>query len=93
MINHVVVMTFRDPADAEEAERRLLGLRGRVEQIRAIHVHRDTVGAEGSAHLLLHTRHDDVAGLRAYQGHPEHLAVAGWLRAQMSSRAVIDWEE
>lgn len=92
LITHVVLMTFTDPADAAEAKTRLERLAAEVPAARTLHVGLDVVGAPGSAHLCLTTTHDDVDGLRAYQEHPAHVELLGWLRPRLAARAAVDYE-
>lgn len=93
MIQHVVVMKFGDEADVAEAVDKLNGMVGVVDEIQDLHVHRDTLGSPTGHHLLLRTTHTDEAGLRAYQAHPAHQEVAGWLREHLADRAVVDWTD
>ncbi|MFE9857384.1 Dabb family protein [Streptomyces sp. NPDC005780] len=90
MLTHVVLMRFTDPDDAPEARRRLAELAPLVPEIRSIELGLDTVGSPVSFHLCMITRHDDEAGLSAYQSHPRHLELASWLRPRLAGRAVVD---
>ncbi|SEG54836.1 Stress responsive A/B Barrel Domain [Thermomonospora echinospora] len=92
MLTHVVLMKFTDPADAPEAKERLEGLVGTVEQITSMTVGLDLLHTDVSYDLCMTTTHDSVEELRAYQGHPAHLEVAGWLRPRLAARAVVDHE-
>lgn len=92
MITHVVLMTFADPADAPEAQRRLEALPPSIPAVRTLHAGLDVVGAPGSAHLCLTTTHDSVDALRAYQEHPAHVELLGWLRPRLAGRTVVDYE-
>ncbi|WP_326740872.1 Dabb family protein [Streptomyces sp. NBC_01022] len=61
-----------------------------VPEIRSIELGLDTVGSPVSFHLCMITRHEDEAGLSAYQNHPRHLELASWLRPRLAERAVVD---
>ncbi|MEV6162064.1 Dabb family protein [Streptomyces sp. NPDC052052] len=93
MLTHVVLMRFADPDDAPEARRRLAELAPLVPEIRSIDLGLDVVGTAVSYHLCMITRHDDEAGLSAYQNHPRHLELASWLRPRLADRAVVDHVE
>ena len=92
MITHVVLMKFADPANRDEAKSRLEALAAEVPQIKTLHVGLDVVGSEVSYDLALTTTHDSVDELKAYQGHPAHVAFGGWLRPLLTSRVVVDYE-
>lgn len=93
MLVHVVLMRFRNPADAPEAAARLRRLGGAVPQIRSLSVGLDVTGWHLSYDLVLTTRHADPRELAAYQRHPEHQALAAWLGPLLAHRAVVDHVE
>lgn len=91
MLTHVVLMKFTDPGDAPEAKRRLEALAPEVAEIRSVTVGLDVVRAEVSYDLVLITEHASLEELKAYQAHPAHLEVAGWLRPLLAARATVDF--
>ncbi|MFG2867516.1 Dabb family protein [Streptomyces sp. NPDC048338] len=93
MLVHIVLMRFTDFADAPQAAERLRRLTDSVPQIHSLDVGLDITGAEHSYDLALTTRHTDPAALAAYQNHPDHLALAAWLRPRLARRAVVDHVE
>jgi hypothetical protein len=90
VIRHIVLMSFLDPADAPEAQRRLVELTDRVPAIRSLQVGLDIAASPANSHLCLTTEHEDLQGLAAYQAHPDHEAVVAWLRPRLAGRAVCD---
>jgi hypothetical protein len=92
VITHIVLMTFADKGNREEAKRRLEELPAQIAEIRSMTVGLDVVGDAVAADLALVTTHDDVAGLKAYQAHPVHQEFGGWLRPLLTSRVVVDYE-
>jgi hypothetical protein len=92
VITHIVLMTFADKGDREEAKRRLEELPAQIEHIRSMTVGLDVVGDAVAADLALVTTHEDVADLKAYQAHPVHQEFGGWLRPLLTSRVVVDYE-
>ena len=92
VIRHVVLMRFADPRDASEAKARLDGLVGVVPELLSLQVDLDVLRSEASWDLALVSTHDDLDGLRAYQGHPAHAAFGEWLRPRLSARASVDAE-
>ncbi|WRZ88220.1 Dabb family protein [Streptomyces sp. NBC_01007] len=90
MLTHVVLMRFKDPADAPEARRRLEQLAPLVREIRSMTLGLDVLGTPVSYHLSMITSHAGPDELAAYQRHPEHLLLAEWLRPRLADRAVVD---
>jgi len=98
MIRHIVMwrlaadeQTERDAAAAEIA-RELEALVGVVPSLRSLSVHRNVAFPEANSDVVLTSEFDDVAGLEAYQVHPEHQRVAAIVRSHVASRASIDYE-
>jgi allophanate hydrolase subunit 1 len=86
----MVLLRFADATDAAVAKAKLESLVGVVPAIRSMQVVLDALGSPTGHHLALLTRHDDEAGLRAYQQHPAHVEVGAWLKAHETDRAVVD---
>jgi len=91
LLTHVVLMKFTDPAHAPEARRRLEALAPEVPEIRSMTVGLDVVRGEVSYDLALITEHESLEELKAYQGHPAHVELAGWLRPLLAARATVDF--
>ncbi|MFN8157146.1 MAG: Dabb family protein [Candidatus Nanopelagicales bacterium] len=92
MITHVVSFTFADRADREECRDRLEALVEPIDALLTLTVGLDLLGDNGAADLVLISTHDDAAGLRAYQQHPDHVEFAAWLKPRITSRTVVDFE-
>jgi hypothetical protein len=92
VIRHTVLMRFTDPQDAPEAARLLEGLLTAVPDLLSLQVDLDVLRTEASFDLALVTTHEDLEGLAAYQQHPAHVEVLGWLRPRLAGRAVVDAE-
>lgn len=90
-MQHVVFFRFNDRSDAAEGARRLRGLEGVVPTLKAIEVGVDELGSGRSWDLCLITRFDDMAGMEAYQVHPAHQEVVGWLKPRIREAAAVDW--
>lgn len=90
-LTHAVMFTLTDSADAVEAAQRLRAMAGRIPTLLSIEA---GTSADGSApHVLLVTRHPDAAGLQAYQEHPVHQELLGWIRPRIADRVVVDSED
>ena len=87
-LTHAVMFTLHDPADAPEAVERLRALGGRIPTL--LSVAAGTSSSGSAPHVLLITTHADEAGLQAYQVHPVHQELLGWIRPRIADRAVVD---
>ncbi|WIA99153.1 Dabb family protein [Curtobacterium sp. MCBA15_012] len=95
MIHHVVSWTLREDLDRAASIDRirtlLTGLVGTVGSIRSLEVV-ENVAYPGKNHdVAVVATFDDLAGLDAYQVHPEHQAAAAEIRGLVTQRAAIDW--
>lgn len=91
MITHVVSFQLADQDDRAEAVRRLQAMAAQIEQVLTLQAGADVVGDTGAADVALITTHEDVAGLKAYQAHPVHQTLLGWLGPRVTSRTVVDF--
>lgn len=97
MIRHVVAWKLKseDPvekaAQAQKISADLLALRGVVPSIIEIAVGPDVVGGV-NWDVALVADFADQAGLDAYQTHPDHQAVVGYVRAVVADRVAVDFE-
>ena len=91
MLVHIVLARFPNPADADEAARRLLELPDTIEQIRSISVGRDVVRSERSYDLGWIIELDSEEDLETYTVHPDHQAVASWIGEHRTDIAVCDY--
>jgi hypothetical protein len=92
MVTHVVFFKFKEPGHAEEAQARLLAMRGRIPGMTEIEAGLDFTKSERSFELALITRHDDRAALGVYQSHPVHQEVVAFIRARATASAAVDFE-
>lgn len=97
MIRHVVAWKLKseDPvekaAQAQKISADLLALRGVVPSIIEIAAGPDVVGG-ANWDVALVADFADQAGLDAYQTHPDHQAVVGYVRAVVADRVAVDLE-
>lgn len=97
-IRHIVTwgMAAEDPATraahAAEVVERLRGLDGVVESIRSLSVGVNALEIPGNSDVALVADFDDEAGLQAYQTHPAHQAVVGFIRSVTGARSAVDVE-
>ncbi|MFT3797224.1 Dabb family protein [Microbacterium sp.] len=96
-IRHVVAwkLAAEDPAEraaqAQKISEDLAALRGVVPSIVDLTIGPDVVGG-GNWDVALVADFADQAGLDAYQTHPDHQAVVGYVRSVVSDRVAVDFE-
>lgn len=93
MVTHMVMFRFEVPADADEARRRLLSLRGVIPGMQSLEAGLDFSRSPRSFDVGLITRHDSREALEGYQVHPLHQEVATFIRSKMSASAAVDFED
>jgi hypothetical protein len=91
MLVHVVLARFPDPADAEEAERRIRGLADTIDVIRDLQVGRDVIATDLSYDVAWIIEVDSPEDLETYRVHPDHQVVVEWIREHRSDMAVCDF--
>ncbi|MCG7413771.1 Dabb family protein [Microbacterium aurum] len=97
MIRHVVAWKLRteDPAEraaqAAKVSADLGALREVVPSIVDLSIGPDVVGG-GNWDVALVADFADQAGLDAYQTHPDHQAVVGYVRSVVGDRVAVDFE-
>jgi len=96
-LRHIVAWKLAsDDADERAAQARKIAddlgaLRGVVPSIIDITVGPDVVGG-GNWDVALVADFADQAGLDAYQTHPDHQAVVGYVRSVVRDRVAVDFE-
>ena len=94
MITHIVTfkLTDRSAEHLAHCKGLLDGLVGKVPSLRSMVVGVNVVESPRAHDLGLIATFDDLAGLEAYQVHPDHQEVAGYLRSASSAIAAVDFE-
>lgn len=99
MIKHIVMWNFADEAEgADKATNlrivrdRLLGLSDLVPGIVRLEPVIPTDPFEHSYDLVLYSEFDSPAALAAYAGHPDHVAVGGFIAKVRTARVCVDYE-
>lgn len=97
-IRHVVMWKMNGADAAERAEqaaevtRRLNALWGAVPQLRSISAGAEAAYPGENWDVALVADFDSVADLEAYQVHPVHQEVVGYVRSVAAARAAVDFE-
>lgn len=99
MVKHTVMWRLKDQAqgnprsaNAELMKAKLEALAGRIPGLVAIEVGLDFSATAASADVVLYSELEDRAALAAYQSHPEHEAVKGFIGEVTEARWVVDYE-
>ena len=91
MFTHVVLFELKAGSDASEIAARLRSLPPKIPTLREAEVGVDILRGDRAMDVCLITRFDDQQGYEAYRDHPDHLALLGWLRPQLTRSLVADW--
>jgi hypothetical protein len=99
MIRHIVCWKFLDHAggaskaeNLRKAKSMLESLPGKIPEILSLEVGIDLTQGPASFDLALNGTFASAASLEAYQRHPEHVDVVGFLRLVQSEKTVVDYE-
>jgi hypothetical protein len=94
MITHIVFFKLKDRSlqSLEKASDVLMGLKGRIPQLRYIEVGIDVLHSERSYDIALVTKFDSLEELEAYQKHPVHAEVAKYMTSVRESAVAVDYE-
>ncbi len=93
MITHIVLFKLKDssPSNIEKAGDVLLGLKGRIPELRHLEVGIDVLRSERSYDLALVAKFDSLEELQAYQKHPVHVEVAKYMTSVRESAVAVDY--
>jgi hypothetical protein len=99
LIKHIVFWKLKDSAhgndkvtNARLIKEKLEALRGRIPGLINIEVGFDFVHAESSSDVALYSEMESRAALDAYQVHPLHQAVGGFIKEAYLERRAVDYE-
>lgn len=94
MITHIVLFKLKDssPSNIEKTEDVLLGMKGRIPELRHLEVGIDVLRSERSYDLALVAKFDSLEELQAYQKHPVHVEVAKYMTSVRESAVAVDYQ-
>lgn len=96
-LRHVVTWKMASEDPAERAEHaagivsRLQGLVGVVPSIQSLSTGVNALEIDGNWDVTLVADFEDAAGLEAYQVHPAHQEVVGYVRSVAGGRSAVDF--
>jgi hypothetical protein len=94
MLRHYVMLKYHEGTREEHVTafcERMLALRGAIDGIQHLEIGRDELHDARSWDLVLIMEFASVAALRAYQRHPEHLAVMAFNEPFVANVASVDF--
>jgi len=92
MITHIVFFKLKEPGNVKKASEVLLGLKGKIPQLRHLEVGIDILHSDRSYDLALVTKFDSLEGMKAYQTHPVHEEVSNYMASVRESSVTVDYE-
>jgi hypothetical protein len=94
MITHIVLFKLKEcsPRSAGKARDVLLGMRGKIPQLRYLEVGVDILHSGRSFDIALITKFDSLEELQAYQAHPVHVEVAEYMTSVRKAAVAVDYE-
>jgi ribonuclease D len=92
MLTHIVLFKLKDSRNAQKARDVLMGMKGRIPQLRHLEAGIDILHSERSYDLALETKFDSLDDMKAYQAHPVHLEVLKYMTSVRESSVTVDYE-
>ncbi len=92
MITHIVLFKLTDRSNIEKAKNVLIGMKGKIPQLRHLEVGVDALHSERSYDLALVTKFDSLKDLQDYQAHPVHVEVSKYIMSVRESAISVDYE-
>lgn len=99
MIKHIVMWKLKESAEGADKKANALKIKqslnnlvGKIQEIKLLEVGVDILKSEASFDVVLVSEFETMETLKAYQAHPEHVAVAGFIGKVVEKRVVIDYE-
>lgn len=94
MITHIVLFKLLDQSPSNIGKTRdvLMGMKGKIPQLRHLEVGVDVLHTQRSYDLALVTKFDSLEDLQAYQTHPVHIEVANHIASVRESAVSVDYE-
>jgi len=92
MITHIVFFKLKDPHNVKKASEVLLGLSGKIPQLRHLEVGIDILRSDRSYDIALVTKFNSLDDMKAYQIHPVHEEVSKYMASVRESSVIVDYE-
>lgn len=96
MLCHYVMLKYRDDTSDEHITtfcERMLALRSAISEIQHLEIGRDELREDRSWEVVLIMEFASIDALRAYQRHPQHLAVMAFNQPFVANAASVDFTQ
>jgi len=100
MIKHIVMWRLKDVANdsnkrenAIKLKNELESLKEKIKEIRRMEVGINVSLSDAAFDVVLYSEFDSLEALNAYQTHPEHKKIVGFVNQIRSERCVVDYEQ
>lgn len=94
MIKHIVMWRLKNPSKEETSSKlksMLEALKGKIPEIKELEVGMDVNRSEAASDVVLYSVFENKEALEAYQKHPEHVKVVGFVKEVSAERRVVDY--
>lgn len=96
MLKHIVCWRIKETSQSKEeniakVKSLLESLPAKIEEIKELEVGVNFNTSDAAFDVCLYSVFEDEKGLSAYQVHPEHVKVAGFIKEVTSERMVADY--
>jgi hypothetical protein len=94
MLTHIVLFKLKDrsPGNLEKARDVLLGMKGKIPQLRYLEVGVDILHSERAYDIALITKFESLGEMQNYQVHPIHVEVSKYMTSARESAITVDYE-
>ena len=99
MIKHIVMWRLKDTANDSSKDqnaimlkKELESLKDKIKEIRHIEVGINVNPSDAAFDVVLYSEFDNLEALHAYQIHPEHKRIVGFVNRIRLDRCVVDYE-
>lgn len=99
MVKHIVMWKLKEQAagasakeNAAKLKERLEALQATISEIKEIEVGINFNPGEAACDVVLYSAFESREALEAYQKHPDHVAIVGFVNEIRSTRHVVDYE-
>lgn len=92
MLAHIVLFKLKNKEDAGRVKEKLLGMIGKIPQLRFLEVGLDVFQSERSYDVALYSKFDSLQAMQEYAVHPVHLDVVEFLKELRESTITVDYE-
>lgn len=92
MISHIVLFKLIERSNAQKAMDVLLGMKGKIPQLRHLEIGVDVLHSERSYDLALLTKFDSMEEMKTYQAHPVHVDILKYMTSVRESSVTVDYE-